>query len=70
MADSRSILPNNGKAPKTLAGCLALAVQVLEGIQQDHDGALCLLLIGDAKNMLIEALTSNEYEEAVDRLNG
>lgn len=68
--DSRDIRPNNGRAPKTLTGCLALACAVLEGIQNDHPGALAMGLIGDAKNFCMDALTQNEHEEAEMRLAG
>ncbi len=64
MTDSRSILPNNGRAPKTLTGCLSLAIQVIEGAQVDHADMLNAGLVADAKRMLIDALHANEYEHA------
>lgn len=70
MTDSRSILPNNGRAPKTLNGCLALACEVLESIENDYPDALNMGLIADAKRMVMDALHANEYEEAELRLAG
>ena len=69
-ANSRSIFPNNGRAPATLIGALSLACQVIEGIQNDYPSALNSALIADAKNLMMEALTANEYEEAELKMAG
>ena len=66
--DNRSIAPNNGRAPKTLIGCLVLAVEVIEGLQNDHPDLLNAGLVMDAKNLMLQALHANEYEEAEMRL--